>query len=158
MSRISLASRLRAAAVDYVHAPACRRCRLRSRAGKLPVPITFTRRQAASADYVHAPASCRCRLRSRAGKLPVPITFTRRQAASADYVHAPASCRCRLRSRAVKRAYFVLTYTAMHAHPVRRRTAPVSYIRRHAPCGALYGYFIKIYKFFFLLNFAAPNI
>ena len=95
------------------------------------------------------PACRRCRLRSRAGKLPVPITFTRRQAASADYVHAPASCRCRLRSRAVKRAYFVLTYTAMHAHPVRRRTAPVSYIRRHAPCGALYGYCIKIYKFLF---------
>ena len=45
----------------------------------------------------------------------------------------------------------------MHAHPVRWRTAPVSYIRRHAPCGALYGYYIKIYKFFFLLNFAAPN-
>ena len=48
-----------------------------------------------------APASCRCRLRSR----------------------APASCRCRLRSRAVKRAYFALTCTAMHAHPVRRRTS-----------------------------------
>ena len=27
----------------------------------------------------------------------------------------------RLRSRAVKRAYFILTHTAMHAHPVRRR-------------------------------------
>ena len=82
------------------------------------------------------PAEClRCRLRSR----------------------APASCRCLLRSRAVKRAYFALAYTAMHAHPVRRRTAPVFYIRRHAPCGALYGYFIKTYKFFFLLNFAAPN-
>ena len=80
MSRISLASRLRAAAVDYVHAPACRRCRLRSRAGKLPVPITFTRRQAAGADYVHAPASCQCRLRSRAGKLPVSITFSRGKA------------------------------------------------------------------------------
>ena len=70
----------------------------------------------------------------------------------------PAEClRCRLRSRAVKRAYFTLTYTAMHAHPVRRRTAPVFYVRRHAPYGALYGYCIKIYKFFFLSNFAAPN-
>ena len=65
---------------------------------------------------------------------------------------APASCRCRLRSRAVKRAYFTLTYTAMHAHAVRRRTAPVSYVRRHAPCGALYGYCIKIYKFFFSIK------
>ena len=72
--------------------------------------------------------------------------------------YMPASCRSRLRSRAVKRAYFILTYTAMHAHPVRRRTAPVSYVRRHAPYGALYGYCIKIYKFFFLSNFAAPNI
>ena len=33
-----------------------------------------------------------------------------------------AEClRGRLRSRAVKRAYFALAYTAMHAHPVRRR-------------------------------------
>ena len=70
----------------------------------------------------------------------------------------PAEClRCRLRSRAVKRAYFTLISTAMHAHPVRRRTAPVSYVRRHAPCGALYGYCIKTYKFSFPLNFAAPN-
>ena len=62
-----------------------------------------------------------------------------------------AEClRSRLRFRAVKRAYFTLTYTAMHAHPVRRRTAPVSYVRRHAPYGALYGYCIKTYKFFFL--------
>ena len=53
-----------------------------------------------------------------------------------------------IRSRAVKRAYFTLTYTAMHAHAVRRRTAPVSYVRRHAPYGALYGYCIKTYKFF----------
>ncbi len=75
-------------------------------------------------------------------------------------MHAhPAAAEClrsRLRSRAVKRAYFILTFTAMHAYPVRRRTAPVSYVRRHAPCGALYGYYIKIYKFFFLSNFAAP--
>ena len=61
----------------------------------------------------------------------------------------PECLRCQLRSRAVKRAYFTLISTAMHAHPVRRRTAPVSYIRRHAPCGALYGYCIKIYKFLF---------
>ena len=57
-----------------------------------------------------------------------------------------------IRSRAVKRAYFTLTYTAMHAHAVRRRTAPVSYVRRHAPYGALYGYCIKTYKFFFSIK------
>ena len=69
-----------------------------------------------------------------------------------------AEClRGRLRSRAVKRAYFALAYTAMHAHPVRRRTAPVSYVRRHAPYGALYGYCIKIFQFLFLSNFTAPN-
>ena len=72
--------------------------------------------------------------------------------------HSAAEClRCRLRSRAVKRAYFTLTFTAMHAHPVRRRTAPVSYVRRHAPYGALYGYCIKIFQFLFLSNFTAPN-
>ena len=40
-------------------------------------------------------------------------------------IHAhPTEClRSQLRFRAVKRAYFTLTYTAMHAHPVRRRTS-----------------------------------
>ena len=94
-----------------------------------------------------APASCRCRLRSRA---PASCRCRLRS-------RAPASCRCRLRSRAVKRAYFTLISTAMHAHPVRRRTAPVSYVRRHAPCGALYGYYIKTFRFIFLSKFAAPN-
>ena len=40
---------------------------------------------------------------------------------TAMHAHPPACRRCRLRSRAVKRAYFILTHTAMHAHPVRRR-------------------------------------
>ena len=96
---------------------------------------------------------------------PLSITFSRGKARLLYinlYCYArtsgAAEClRSQLRSRAVKRAYFTLTYTAMHAHPVRRRTAPVSYVRRHAPYGALYGYYIKIYKLFFLLNFAAPN-
>ena len=71
----------------------------------------------------------------------------------------PAEClRCRLRSRAVKRAYFTLISTAMHAHPMRRRTAPVFYVRRHAPYGALYGYCIKTFQFLFLSSFSAPNI
>ena len=40
-------------------------------------------------------------------------------------IHAhPTEClRSQLRFCAVKRAYFTLTYTAMHAHPVRRRTS-----------------------------------
>ena len=78
------------------------------------------------------------------------IVFTIKQKAHAAWIkclicnQSGAEClRCRLRSRAVKRAYFALAYTAMHAHPVRRRTAPVSYVRRHAPYGALYGYCIK---------------
>ena len=102
---------------------------------------------------------------TRGGVSPVSITFSRGKARLLYinlYCYArtsgAAEClRCRLRSRAVKRAYFTLTYTAMHAHPVRRRTAPVSYVRRHAPYGALYGYCIKTYKFFFLSSFAAPN-
>ena len=36
---------------------------------------------------------------------------------TAMHAHPPACRRCRLRSRAVTRAYFALTYTAMHAHP-----------------------------------------
>ena len=99
------------------------------------------------------------------GKLPDKIDFRLRlswckiitEIFSITKNRAAECLRCRLRSRAVKRAYFTLISTAMHAHPVRRRTAPVSYVRRHAPYGALYGYCIKIYKFFFLSNFAAPN-